>query len=149
MEVLGHDHISSDHEAVALASFFKNGKDAVTRTTGAQFRPSVITGTGDKVQMVSAVSAMQSGRHRKTIVQAFVVPALAKNARTGHPFPKMGKRATVKGWATRPVLDSVLVNVTRSRSFILCTVQSLTRTTAGFQRLGHRSLPLHLIPLHH
>jgi hypothetical protein len=56
------------------------------------------------VQVVSAVSAMQSGRHRqtKTIVQAFVVPAPAKNARTGHPSFQKGKEVNTKGWATRP-----------------------------------------------
>ena len=38
----------------------------------------------------------------KNIVQAFVVPALAKYARAGHPTFQNGKGLMVKGWATRP-----------------------------------------------
>jgi hypothetical protein len=29
MEMLGHDHVTYNHEAVALASLFENGEEAV------------------------------------------------------------------------------------------------------------------------
>jgi hypothetical protein len=50
-----------------------------------------ITGTGDKVQVVGSVGAVKSGWHEKPMVQAEVVPALAKNARTGHPRSRLGQ----------------------------------------------------------
>src|SRR6478609_8865302 len=36
---------------------------------------------------MGAVSAMQTSRHDTPMVQTLLPPALAKNARTGHPFP--------------------------------------------------------------
>jgi hypothetical protein len=45
------------------------------------------------VQVVGAVSAMQAARHDTPIVQALLPPALAKNARTGHPFPDRERKS--------------------------------------------------------
>ena len=36
------------------------------------------------------------------MIQPTSAPALAKNARTGHPSFKMGTEKQGKGWATRP-----------------------------------------------
>jgi hypothetical protein len=74
-----------------LASFFENTEEAVTRAAGIQIWLASITGTGYKVQVVSTVGAAKSGRHKKSMVQAEVVPALAKNARTGHPRSGLGQ----------------------------------------------------------
>jgi len=43
------------------------------------------------VQVVGSVGAVKSGGHEKPMVQGEVVPALAKNARTGHPVLKRDK----------------------------------------------------------
>jgi hypothetical protein len=59
-----------------------------------------------------AVGTMQAARHDILIVQAPLPPALAKNARTGHPFPdRERKKAERLGhppwrWYTEQYLDS-------------------------------------------
>jgi hypothetical protein len=45
------------------------------------------------VQVMGAVSAMQAARHDTFIVQPLLPPALAKNARTGHPFPDRERKS--------------------------------------------------------
>jgi hypothetical protein len=47
------------------------------------------------VQLMGAVSAMQTSRHDTPMVQTLLPPALAKNARTGHPF-RIGKEKSEK-----------------------------------------------------
>ena len=101
VEVLGHDHISHNHETVALASLFEDGEEPVAASQAAKLRPAVIAGTSDKVQVKGAVSAWsQAGM--KAIVQATVVPALAKKRKDGAPTFQNGKEIKLKGWATRP-----------------------------------------------
>ncbi len=80
-----HDDISDDHEPVALARLFQNREEAVAAARGAQKRQSPGAGAGDKVQVMSAVSAMQSAGHDQPHGTGSVVPALAQNARAGHP----------------------------------------------------------------
>jgi uncharacterized Zn-binding protein involved in type VI secretion len=58
------------------------------------------------VQVISAVGAMQAAGHDKPHGTGSIVPALAKNARTGHPLFRNGKRKPrnpghpSKGWAS-------------------------------------------------
>jgi uncharacterized Zn-binding protein involved in type VI secretion len=64
------------------------------RRSGARFqkRQSPAAGTGDKVQVMSAVGAMQAAGHDKEHATGSIVPALAKSARTGHPAFRNGKK---------------------------------------------------------
>src|SRR5579872_6275374 len=59
-----HDHVSHHHEAIMLASLFEDGEEAIAAARSTKKRQPPVTGTGDKVQMMSAVSAMQTGRHK-------------------------------------------------------------------------------------
>jgi hypothetical protein len=101
MDMLGHDDIADDHEAVTLASLFENVKEGIATARVAQKRQSPVAGTGDKVQVMSAVGAMQSAGHDKAHDIGSIAPALAKNARTGHPPLRNGKRRHGRP-ATRP-----------------------------------------------
>src|ERR1700739_4558575 len=85
MDMFRHDDIPDDHEPVALARLFQNREEAVAAARRAQKRQTPVAGAGDKVQLMSAVSAMQAAGHSKSYGTGSIVPALAKNARTGHP----------------------------------------------------------------
>jgi TPR repeat protein len=101
--VLGHDNIADHHEAVALACLFQKREEAIAAARAAQKRQSSVAGAGDKVQVVSAVGAMQAAGHDKQHGIGSIVPALAQNARTGHPeFQNGTEKQGLKGWATRP-----------------------------------------------
>src|SRR3981081_2332168 len=86
-----HDDISHNYEPIALAGLFQNREEVVAVARAAQTRQSPVARTGDKVQVMGAVTAMQAARHDKQIVQAASLPALANNARTGHPPFRNGK----------------------------------------------------------
>ncbi len=96
-----HDDISDDHKAVTLARLFQYREEAIAAVRGVKKRQSPVTGTGDKVQRMSAVSAMQTAGHDKAYGIGSIVPALAKNARAGHPQFRNGKIKAMEGWATR------------------------------------------------
>jgi hypothetical protein len=53
-----------------------------------------IAGTGDKVQVLRAAGAMQTAGHDKYQGIGSIVPALAKNARAGHPQFLNGKQTS-------------------------------------------------------
>ena len=63
MEVLRHHDISHNHEAIALPGLFEDRKESVAAAHATELRPSVITRASDKVQVMGAVSAMESGGH--------------------------------------------------------------------------------------
>ena len=86
-----HNDVADDHEAVADANLFKNGKETVAGSCGVQKRQSPVARPSDKVQVMSAIGAMQTAGHQAHGTSS-IVPALAKNARTGHPQFRSGKR---------------------------------------------------------
>jgi hypothetical protein len=90
VNVFGHDRVSDDR-AIAPAHLFENRKQAVAAASVAEEREPVIAGTSDKVQMMRAVGAMQPAGHGKSYAIGCIVPALAKNARAGHPQFRNGK----------------------------------------------------------
>jgi len=91
MDMFRHYDVPDDHEPVALAGLFQNREEAVAAARRAQKRQSPVAGAGDKVQVMSAVSAMQAAGHSKSYGTGSIVPTLAKNARTGHPQFRYGK----------------------------------------------------------
>src|SRR5579872_3994662 len=64
MKMFRHDHVSDNDEAITLTSLFEDGEEAIAAARSTKKRQPPGTGTGDKVQMMSAVSAMQTGRHK-------------------------------------------------------------------------------------
>jgi hypothetical protein len=56
----------------------------------------------EKVQMMRAISTMQTAGHNKSHDIGRIVPALAKIARTGHPQFLNGKQTFQELRATRP-----------------------------------------------
>jgi len=98
VNVFWHHHIADDYEPVALARLFQNLKEGIAAPRGVQKRQSAVAGGSDKVQVMSAVSAVQAAGHDTPYGTGSIVPALAKNARTGHPQFRNGKeRARQKG----------------------------------------------------
>jgi len=101
--MLWHHDVSHNHETVTLAGLFENGNEPVTAARSAQLRYTAIAGAGDKVQVVRAVTTMQSGRHENISYRRWWYPPLQKAQGRGTHVPER-ERATlqrVKGWATR------------------------------------------------
>jgi hypothetical protein len=71
-------------------------KEAVAATRRPQKRQSPVTRASDKVQVMNAVSALQPAGPVQPHPTGSIVPALAKNARTGHPRSRYGKGKTWK-----------------------------------------------------
>jgi len=78
MDVFRHHDIGDNHEPVTLARLFQNREEAVAAARRAQKRQSPVARAGDKVQMMGAVTAMQSAGHNKPNGSRSIVPALRK-----------------------------------------------------------------------
>jgi hypothetical protein len=57
-----HDDLSHNDETVLLAHLFENRQEAVAATRSLQKGQSSVAGTSDKVQVMCAVTAMQTAR---------------------------------------------------------------------------------------
>jgi len=90
--VFRHHDIPDDYEAVPLARLFQNREEGIPAARGAQKGQSPVARSSDKVQVMSAVGAMQSAGPDRPHGTGSIVPALAKNARTGNPQFRNGKR---------------------------------------------------------
>jgi hypothetical protein len=108
VDVLGHDDVSDNHEPVTLAGLFENVEEAVTAARGAEKRQSPIARTGDKVQMMRAVSAMQSARHENHGTDS-ISTRPCKERKDGAPTFQVGKESNdkQKGRATRHSRDYI------------------------------------------
>jgi len=65
VDVFRHHDVSDDYETVALPRLFQDGEETVAVSRGTEKRQSPVTRTSDKVQVMGAVSAMQTARHDK------------------------------------------------------------------------------------
>ena len=63
MEVLGHDDVSVDHEAVFLAGLFKDVQEQVSADCGVQDRAALVTAAGDEVEVLGVVVPVEVGCH--------------------------------------------------------------------------------------
>jgi hypothetical protein len=90
--MFGHHDVTDDHASIARSHLFKDGEEAITAMGRTQKRQASIAGTSDKVQVMSAVCAMQTAGHDKSHTIGSIVPALAKSARAGHPQFLNGKQ---------------------------------------------------------
>jgi hypothetical protein len=91
MNVLRHHDIADNNEAITLASLFQNREEGIAAARGVQERQSPVARGSDKVQMMSAVGAMRAAGHDQPHSTGSIVPALAKNARAGHPLFRNGR----------------------------------------------------------
>ncbi len=66
VNVLRHHHLSHDDEPITLAGLFQNREEAVAGARGVEKRQSLVTGTGDKVQVMRTVTAMQAAGHNNS-----------------------------------------------------------------------------------
>jgi hypothetical protein len=63
MEVLGHDHVSQDDEAILLASFFQDAQEEIATVGRAQPRPALVATTGDEVEVAGTVVSFEAAGH--------------------------------------------------------------------------------------
>jgi len=89
-----HHYVSDHHKAVPLTRLLKNRKEAVASLRRIQQRQSLVTRTGDKVQVVRAVGAMQARGHNNPMISAASYPPLQKaQGRGTHSFETGRKKA--------------------------------------------------------
>ncbi len=80
---------------------FVDGEESVTTVRRSQFRQSAITRTGDKVQVMSTVGAVQSGGH-ENYGTGVCGTRPCKKRKSGAPhIPEWERNQGLKGWATR------------------------------------------------
>lgn len=95
VNMLWHDYVSHDDEAIPLPCLFQYREESVTAAHRAQERRSPVAGASDKVQVVSAVSAMQAGRH-DTHSTGVVATRPCKERKDGAPVSESGKKNSGK-----------------------------------------------------
>ena len=91
MDMLGHHYISDHDETVALAHLLKDRQETVAVRGSTEKRQTSIAGTGDKVQVMCALGAMQSAGHEHLMVSAASCPPLRKTQGRGTHSFGMGK----------------------------------------------------------
>src|ERR1017187_4267156 len=92
-----HDNISHNHEAVAPARLFQHAEEAVAPACGAQKWPAAVTRTGDKVQVMSAVVAMEAARHDEPYATSSIAAHPCKKRKDGAPSFHFGKKES-RAW---------------------------------------------------
>src|SRR5581483_8771031 len=100
MHMFRHHHVSDHHKAVTLTGLFENLEEAVAGLGRIQQRQSLITGTGDKVQVVSAVGSMQARGHNKPMVPASYPPLQKAQGRGTRPCLATHGQFPVSNWET-------------------------------------------------
>jgi len=61
--MLGHDHVTNDHEMIATPDLFEYLQKQIAILPGAKQGEPVVTTGGDKVQLSSSVVAVESVGH--------------------------------------------------------------------------------------
>ncbi len=64
MEVFGHHHVSVDNEAVSKSRLLQNSQKEVTPIGGVKAGLAIVTTTGDEMQVICAVKAVQPRGHK-------------------------------------------------------------------------------------
>ncbi|HTS07898.1 MAG TPA: hypothetical protein VMP68_20160 [Candidatus Eisenbacteria bacterium] len=105
-------HVADHDKAVTLARLFEDGEESVPCSRGTKERQSPPTGTGDKVQMICAVRAMQTRRHNKAIVSAASFPPLQRTQGRGTHGFETESRGVSEGGATRQFIYRFSVKIT-------------------------------------
>jgi hypothetical protein len=71
MKMLRHDDVSVDHEAIPLARFFQDAQKKVAALGRAQLRLAMVATTGNEMQIMAAVVAMQAPGHLVRVDKGF------------------------------------------------------------------------------
>jgi len=98
-----HHDISHNHESVSLAYLFENREEAVAAVGAVQKWQSSIAGTGDKVQVMRTVSAMQAAGHGTSHGTGSSDTRPCKKRKDGAPTVSERERKDAEPWATRRV----------------------------------------------
>jgi len=107
--MLRHHDISDHHKLVALARLFQNRKKPVSDPCRTKQRQSPVTRASDKVQVMSAVSAMQAAGHDKSHGNRQHRTRPCKKRKSGAPFvPEREREGETKGSGTRPLCLSLI-----------------------------------------
>src|SRR5208282_928323 len=101
MNVVGHRHIADHHKLIALPDLLEDLQEQIAPARACQPGLAMITTTGEKMEIVVAGVAPETGGHIPTLFEgrgrgmersktkprgfAFGNPTLAQNARVGHP----------------------------------------------------------------
>ena len=85
MNVIRHDDVTCQGEAVAVARFIEYFDKYILGASGSEKGKAPIATASDKVQVTESVAAMQTSRHGGRTE----TPALEGASRTGHPKCKM------------------------------------------------------------
>ena len=67
MNVFGHHHVADDHPLVTLPNLFQHFHEQVTARAAGQPRLSPVTAKRQEVQIVSALSALQTPWHDRSL----------------------------------------------------------------------------------
>jgi hypothetical protein len=102
MNVLRYNDVTDHHESISLAHLFENGKEAVAPTRPVQKGQSSIAGTGDKVQVMRAVGAMQTAGHGKSHGIGSIDTRPCKKRKDEAPTVSKRESKDPELWATRP-----------------------------------------------
>ena len=63
--MLGHDHVSQNHETIALTHLLENRQEEITATRTGQVLPPMVTTAGDEVQVPDAGIAFEIPGHNE------------------------------------------------------------------------------------
>jgi hypothetical protein len=89
-----HHDIANDYEAITLASLLQNREEGIAAARGAQKRQSPVARGSDKVQVVSAIGAMQAAGHSKSHNIGSSYPPLQKAQERGTRCSGTGRENT-------------------------------------------------------
>jgi len=67
MDVLGHDDVADNAEAVREARLFEDAEDKITPANGTQIGTAMVTTASDEVEVSVSVKALQITRHRRSL----------------------------------------------------------------------------------
>lgn len=63
MDVLGHDHVSEERKAVAVADLTQDFEEDVAAAFGSEERQTMVTTAGDEVQVTQAIAPFKAVFH--------------------------------------------------------------------------------------
>jgi hypothetical protein len=70
MKTFGHDHVTDHHKAVVLASLLQDFEEKIAAARTRQPRTSAVTTASDKVQVASAIIALETPGHERSLASA-------------------------------------------------------------------------------
>jgi len=69
VKVLGHHDVTEDDKSIFLPGAFQHAEEQITALVAAKLRAALITTTGDEMQIVPAVPALQISGHIRRVLR--------------------------------------------------------------------------------